>query len=86
MTTLLLVGATGAVGARALTLALADPRVEKVMALTRRPLADPDPEVRVALDNRVVDFGELPDDGDFWEVDAVVCALGTTRRLAGSTD
>ena len=86
MTTLLLVGATGAVGARALTLALADPRVEKVMALTRRPLADPDPEVRVALDNRVVDFGELPEDGDFWDVDAVACALGTTRRLAGSTD
>lgn len=86
MTSLLLAGATGAVGARVLSLALAAPRVDRVVALTRRPLADPDPEVRVALDNRVVDFEALPEDADWWQVDAVVCALGTTRKLAGSPE
>jgi len=86
MTTLMLVGATGAVGARTLTLALADPRVERVVALTRRPLADPDPETRVSVDNRVVDFSDLVPGADFWTVDAVVCALGTTRRIAGSAE
>ncbi|WP_235737684.1 NAD(P)H-binding protein [Nocardioides alcanivorans] len=86
MTSLMLVGATGAVGARALTFALADPRVDRVVALTRRPLADPDPEIRVSLDNRVVDFDALAADSDFWSVDAVACALGTTRRIAGSAE
>lgn len=82
----MLVGATGAVGARALTLALADPRVERIVALTRRPLADPDPETRVALDNRVVDFADLDPAADHWAVDAVACALGTTRAIAGSPE
>lgn len=76
---LLLLGATGAVGAAVLEQALANPRIGTVAALTRRPLA-----ARPKLENVVVDFAELPTNAPWWQVDAVVCALGTTLRQAGS--
>lgn len=76
---LLLVGATGAVGQAALSLALAEPRIAEVVALTRRPLA---PQAK--LRNVVADFARLPEDADCWKVDAVICALGTTMKAAGS--
>lgn len=76
---LLLIGATGAVGQQVLLQALANPRVGKVVALTRRPLP---PQPR--LENPVVDFTNLPTDAPWWQVDAVICTLGTTIRAAGS--
>lgn len=81
MTRVLLAGATGLVGEAALQRALASPRVQQVVAPTRRPLA-PHPR----LLNPVVDFDALPADADWWRVDAVACALGTTIRDAGSQD
>lgn len=75
----LLVGASGAVGRAVLAQALADRRVAEVVALTRRPLA---PAAR--LSNFVIDFDALPENAPWWAVDAVVCALGTTMRVAGS--
>ncbi|WP_199698882.1 Rossmann-fold NAD(P)-binding domain-containing protein [Oleomonas cavernae] len=79
MTTLLLVGATGLVGQHTLALALADPRVTKVVAPTRRPLpAGP------KLENPVVDFDALPEDAPWWQAGAVICTLGTTQKIAGS--
>lgn len=81
MTRLLLAGATGLVGDATLQRALASARVEQVVAPTRRPLA-PHPK----LFNPVVDFDALPGDADWWRVDAVACALGTTIRDAGSQD
>lgn len=78
---LLLVGATGAVGSAVLGQALADERVAEVVALTRRPLA-----MASKLVNVVVDFESLPEHAPWWAVDAVVCALGTTRRVAGSKE
>lgn len=79
MTTLLLAGATGLVGRAVLRQALADARVARVVAPTRRPLT-PAPN----LDNPIVDFDCLPADAAWWAVDAVVCALGATIRAAGS--
>jgi uncharacterized protein YbjT (DUF2867 family) len=32
----------------------------------------------------VLDFNYLPTDADWWRADAVICALGTTRKQAGS--
>jgi uncharacterized protein YbjT (DUF2867 family) len=81
MTRLLLAGATGLVGEATLQRALASARVHQVVAPTRRPLA-PHPK----LSNPVVDFDALPADADWWRVDAVACALGTTIRDAGSQD
>lgn len=79
MKQLMLVGATGLVGSHVLQKALADPAVERVVAPTRKPLA-PHPR----LLNPVVDFERLPEDAEWWRVDAVVCTLGTTIRVAGS--
>jgi uncharacterized protein YbjT (DUF2867 family) len=77
--TLLLAGATGAVGGHVLRLALADPRVARVVAPTRRPLP-----AHAKLVNPLPDFGALPEQADWLTVDAVVCALGTTIGAAGS--
>jgi uncharacterized protein YbjT (DUF2867 family) len=76
---LLLVGSTGLVGQQVLDLALGDGRVTAVVAPVRRPvLAHP------KLFAPVVDFERLPEGADWWKVDAVICALGTTLRAAGS--
>ena len=79
MTTLLIVGATGLVGGRAMTLALTDPRITRIIAPTRRAMP---PEERVAnprLDDLIAGAG-----GDEWRADGAICALGTTRAAAGS--
>lgn len=75
MLKLLIVGATGLVGGKALKLALEDARVSSVVVLSRRPVK-PHPK----LENYVTDFDALPLDAPFWKVDAALCALGTTRR------
>ncbi|TPP10861.1 NAD(P)H-binding protein [Rhizobium glycinendophyticum] len=78
---LLILGATGLVGSRVLDLALADPRVTSVTAPSRRPLPR-----RPGLLAPVVDFEALPQDPSIWTVDAVICALGTTLKTAGSRE
>jgi uncharacterized protein YbjT (DUF2867 family) len=78
---LLLLGATGLVGSRVLEMALADPRVTAVTAPTRRPLP-----VRPGLSAPTVDFDRLPQDPALWKADAVICALGTTLKAAGSRE
>jgi len=77
---LLIVGSTGLVGRDALALALAHPRIEAVVAPLRRASTVEHPR----LVSPVVDFDSLPSDAPWWQVDAVVCALGTTIRVAGS--
>ncbi len=76
---LLLVGATGLVGSHVLEQALADSRIEQLVAPTRRPLPQ-----RPKLEAHVVDFDRLPEDAPWWKADAVVCTLGTTIKTAGS--
>ncbi len=78
---LLLVGATGAVGQQVLAAALADPRVAQVIAPTRRPLP-----AHVKLHAPIVDFAHLHIDAPWWQVDAVICTLGTTIKVAGSQE
>lgn len=77
----MIVGATGAVGRQVLAAALADVRIDEVIAPTRRALPP-----HAKLLNPVVDFTNLPTDVAWWRVDAVVCALGTTIKAAGSQD
>ena len=76
---LMLVGGTGLVGAQVLAQALADPRVTKVIAPTRRALAP-----HAKLENPLVDFDQLDSGAPWWAVNAVVCTLGTTIGQAGS--
>ena len=79
MSRLLLLGATGLVGSHALALALADARIDRVVAPTRRAL-QPHPK----LENPVVDFEALPRDAAWWAADGALSALGTTIGVAGS--
>lgn len=76
---LILAGATGLVGTHVLRLALADARVRTVTALARKPLP-PHPKLLAPG----VDFDALPQDAAWWRADAVICALGTTMKVAGS--
>lgn len=78
--TLLLVGATGAVGGAVLEQALERREIGRIVALTRRPLS----RHAAKLDNPVLDLFALTGDEDFWSCDVVICTLGTTIRAAGS--
>jgi uncharacterized protein YbjT (DUF2867 family) len=76
---LLLVGATGLVGREVLRLALSDARVSQVVAPVRKPLP-----AHPKLDAPLVDFDRLPPDAPWWRMDAAICTLGTTMKLAGT--
>ena len=76
---LLLVGATGLVGRHVLLRALADPRVDAIVASTRRALP-----AHAKLFSPPVDYERLDEDASWWHADAVICTLGTTLRTAGS--
>jgi uncharacterized protein YbjT (DUF2867 family) len=84
----LLCGATGLVGRHCLQLLAGDPRVGRVVALVRRPVGEAMPAGtgRHRVEERIADFGRLDAAGDAFRVDAVVCALGTTIRTAGSPE
>jgi len=78
---LMIVGSSGLVGRHALRIALAHPGIERVIAPVRKPAGE-----HPKLLAPVVDFDALPGDATWWPVDAVVCALGTTMRIAGSQE
>jgi len=77
----LIAGATGLVGGHCLQRLLETPDYDRVIALTRRPLATR----HAKLDQRSIDFDQLGREGtDFPAADDVYCCLGTTMRTAGS--
>lgn len=78
---LIMLGATGLVGRHLLEMALNDTRVEHILAPVRHPIVS-----HPKLSAPVIDFEHLPHDRDFWKADAVICALGTTMKKAGSRD
>jgi uncharacterized protein YbjT (DUF2867 family) len=78
----LLVGATGLVGRDCLRLLVAEPAISRVVVLARRPL--PPAALAPKVEVRILDFDRLESAGVFPAVDAVLCALGTTIRQAGS--
>ncbi len=78
----MIVGATGLVGRECLRLLLADNGFSRIVVLTRRPLS---PVVRSPkLETHVIDFEHLNEYDELFRVDAILCALGTTIRQAGS--
>lgn len=78
----LVAGATGLVGGECLKLLAKNTTITEVRALVRRPL----PAQTQALGVREcrADFERLDEKADWFEVDWVFCALGTTIRQAGS--
>jgi uncharacterized protein YbjT (DUF2867 family) len=77
--TLLIFGSTGMVGQKLLAQALTCDDVGRVYAPTRKTL-----HAHPKLENPVVDFEKIPIDATWWQADAVLCALGTTIKIAGS--
>jgi uncharacterized protein YbjT (DUF2867 family) len=94
MTRVLVAGATGLVGRQALRQLLMDAGVQEVRVLLRRPVGVPqllgpaDAALARAAQSKlrlcVGDFGQLAKHLDWFEVDTVLCALGTTIKKAGS--
>ncbi len=76
----LVLGATGLVGAAALRRAIDDTRVEQVIAPTRRDL----PRHAKLMNPVAPVLDALLDQAADWKVDAVICAMGTTIGKAGS--
>ena len=79
---LLLLGATGLVGSRTLKLALSNDVFSEVIAPTRKPLAPCDRLVNPVASR----LEELTPALTSYKLDAVICALGTTRAKAGSKE
>ncbi len=75
----LILGATGAVGSYVLQMALATKQMTSVIAPTRKPL-----QSHPKLNNPIVDFDHLDSTASFWTTHSVICALGTTIKQAGS--
>jgi uncharacterized protein YbjT (DUF2867 family) len=82
VTRLLLLGATGLVGSSTLKLAVANPEISKVVAPTRTPLAAQNKLVN-PVDSRLEGLAQAMEN---WNVDAVICTLGTTKAKAGSEE
>jgi len=80
----LVVGATGLVGGEILDRLAADEGVAEVRALVRRSLHRWAPTSKVR--ELVADFDTLDAHPDWFRVDQVMCALGTTIRKAGSRE
>lgn len=85
MPSILLAGATGLVGRHCLAQLAARPEFSRIVVLARRPHPDPaslDAKVRW----HVVDFEQLERHAALFDVDQVLCALGTTIKQAGSPE
>jgi uncharacterized protein YbjT (DUF2867 family) len=79
---ILILGATGVVGKAVLQRALGDTRIGQVIAPARRCLAS-----HPKLINPVApELNLLLPDAANWTVDAVICAMGTTIKKAGSKE
>lgn len=78
MRRVLLLGATGLVGSEVLQLLLADVSVQRVTVIARRPTG----RRHAKLDERVFDLAEMEHHPEAFAADTIVCALGTTIRVA----
>ncbi len=76
----LLLGATGLVGSECLQLLLEENSVSEIRIFSRSKISQTDKKITAI----VSPFSEMNDYGSFFTVDAVLCALGTTIKKAGS--
>lgn len=82
--TALLVGATGLVGGHIVRLLLEDQAYGRIRVVARRPL--PDDLAHPRLESVIFPFEALRDHESALAGDHVFCALGTTRKAAGSKE
>ncbi len=79
---IIILGSTGLVGSHILKLAISDNRIDSIVIPSRRPLIAANNKIKVPI----VDYENLPKDALWWKADAILCALGTTMKIAGSKD
>lgn len=79
----LIAGATGLVGKALVRLLLEKEYYDEIVILSRRELAIKDNRLKVVI---VEDFDNLADHKDQLDVHDVYCAIGTTRKKAGSKE
>lgn len=77
---ILLLGATGLVGSECLKLLMREPSVSGVNVYARTPLSVSGANVSVCI----APLDAIGQHEDFFAADAVICALGTTIKKAGS--
>jgi uncharacterized protein YbjT (DUF2867 family) len=82
--TALVVGATGLVGRHVVRLLIADGAYERIRVVARRPL--PEELAHPKTEPIIFSFEELQGHQSALAGDHVFCALGTTRKAAGSKD
>lgn len=78
----MLLGATGLTGGWVLQGLLAREEVSQVVALVRHKL----PTASDKLVQHEVDFDQLEDHAELFDVDIIICCLGTTIKKAGSKE
>ena len=79
----LILGATGLVGAECVHNFAESPRFAQVIALARRPLETP---ASTRVETHVIDFEQLDAAARHFRVSHIVCALGTTIKKAGTQE
>jgi uncharacterized protein YbjT (DUF2867 family) len=80
--TAIIAGPTGLVGEKLLNQLLADPAYIRVVAVARKPMEITNDK----LEQRVIDFENLPEVLDGLNADNGFCCLGTTIKVAGSKE
>lgn len=78
----MLLGATGLTGGKVLQGLLGREEVSQVVALVRHKM----PTLHDKLAQHEVDFDRLDDHAELFDVDVIICCLGTTIKKAGSQD
>lgn len=78
----LIAGANGLVGGELLKLLLRGKEYDKVVALVRKPLGIKDAK----LEEKIIDFNNMDEATDSFQVNHVFCCLGTTIKKAKSKE
>lgn len=75
-----LIGATGLVGAALLDALKSNDRIEKIVVFSRKKIEDKNPKI----ESYVIDFRMTDSYADLVKGDVLFCCLGTTMKVAGS--
>ena len=76
----MLLGATGLVGNECLQLLCAEQRISEIRIFSRAPI----PHLNEKIRTLIAPLDAMKDHSEFFAVDAIICALGTTIKKAGS--
>lgn len=79
-------GATGLIGKQCLEYLKHQNQIDRIVAPTRRPLDQSASLIASLIENPQVNFDALQEETTLFSVDAIICALGTTQKKAGSKE